>query len=540
MDADLLTEAGELVGQQRYGEALELYRRGDGAMAWYGQGGCLYRLGRYQEAKAALERCVELAPDFAEAPELLERVEQSASSAPRGATAAAVRPRADGTATGRPPRITKLSGLFLVLTGLGPLWGVLFLGWHPVTMLGLIWMEVLIRCFFDIVADLREKWRKLPPGARFQMTMMMMLFQWCIYGLTGFWLAVALLIFYGVAHGQGSVGNLDDAAMQAAVAQIREELSPGLVLVVLTMAASYGAAVFTRGHRPKARTVRFFGDALATAMVRMMGLTFYFLFVGLLLVTVTGQVFLVLALYVAGKTAIEFGLHARRSGRKAAPVPEVPPPPPDEALRGQAEGGECRIDVAGAGPPPRGVRLVQQGDALAVTLGRRLGAGLLTLFISLIVEVPLLLACLGGPLGMLIEWYIEGGDFMWMPFFMLLFFGVMILFMTLLSINSFLKIMSAYYIEVRAGWLRAGKQGLFGRRTSVTTMPLSAIRSVKAVDMHETVQNTRLYRVDLTDADGHIVAIAHAVGSDVATWLAQCFVLPEDASSDDTSEPAGT
>jgi len=440
----------------------------------------------------------------------------------------------------RPPRKTRLSGVFLVLTGLGPLWGVLVLGWHPVTMLGLIWMEVLITCFFDIVQDLREKWRRLPPSARFQATMMMMLFQWCIYGLTGFWLAAALFIFYGVAHGQGSVGNLDDAAMEAALAQIRQELSPGLALVVLTMAASYGAAVFTRGERPKSRAVRFFGDALMAAMLRMMALTFYFLFVGLLLVTVTGQVFLVLALYVAGKTAIEFGLHARRTKVRAPEVPEVPPPLPDEALRVQAEGGGYRIDVAGTGPAPRGVGLAQQGDALAITLGRRVGTGLFALFISLLVEVPLLLACIGGPIGMLIEWYIEGGDMMWMPFFMLLFFGVMILIMTLLSVNSFLKIMSAYYLEVWPGWLRAGRRGLFGRRTAIATVPLSAVRAVEAVDMHETVQNTRLYRVDLTDAEGNVVALAHAVGSDVATWLARCFVTPDEDRGDGAAGPAGS
>ena len=67
----LLKEAAEHVREGKYEKALRLYQRIRGSETAYGAGGCLYKLGRIDEARYALERCLSLQPDFTKASDLL-------------------------------------------------------------------------------------------------------------------------------------------------------------------------------------------------------------------------------------------------------------------------------------------------------------------------------------------------------------------------------------------------------------------------------------------------------------------------------------
>lgn len=74
MDSELLTLANQKAKAGDYEEALRLFREAGGAEGAYGEGACLYKLGRCEDARAALMRCLEIDLSFDKANVLLERL----------------------------------------------------------------------------------------------------------------------------------------------------------------------------------------------------------------------------------------------------------------------------------------------------------------------------------------------------------------------------------------------------------------------------------------------------------------------------------
>ena len=67
MEREPLLQKAKLVQLGQYEEALSIYKDVEGAKARYGEGGCLFKLDRLDEAEVALERAIELQPNFPKA-----------------------------------------------------------------------------------------------------------------------------------------------------------------------------------------------------------------------------------------------------------------------------------------------------------------------------------------------------------------------------------------------------------------------------------------------------------------------------------------
>ncbi len=67
MNGDDLRLAHQLCAEQRYDDALEAYRRAGGAEGAYGEAVCLRYLGRDDQVREALGRCLSLDPEHTDA-----------------------------------------------------------------------------------------------------------------------------------------------------------------------------------------------------------------------------------------------------------------------------------------------------------------------------------------------------------------------------------------------------------------------------------------------------------------------------------------
>ena len=76
----MLEKAKGLAKQLKYEEALQLFQQVKGAEGAYGEGACLYKLGRHNEAREALNRCLEIDPFFERADILLKKLTPESSS----------------------------------------------------------------------------------------------------------------------------------------------------------------------------------------------------------------------------------------------------------------------------------------------------------------------------------------------------------------------------------------------------------------------------------------------------------------------------
>lgn len=74
MDPDLIKQAREHAKNGNYEESLRLFREAGGAEGAYGEGACLYKLGRVEDARIALRRCLEIDPLFIKADTLLDNL----------------------------------------------------------------------------------------------------------------------------------------------------------------------------------------------------------------------------------------------------------------------------------------------------------------------------------------------------------------------------------------------------------------------------------------------------------------------------------
>lgn len=74
---ELLEEAKRFAKEGQYEAALGLFREAGGRDGAYGAGACLYKLGRYDEAREALHHCLELEPQYEKARDLLEKIPHS-------------------------------------------------------------------------------------------------------------------------------------------------------------------------------------------------------------------------------------------------------------------------------------------------------------------------------------------------------------------------------------------------------------------------------------------------------------------------------
>jgi tetratricopeptide (TPR) repeat protein len=78
-ERDFLEEAKQLAKQGKYEAALGRFHDAGGTEGCYGEGACLYKLGRYDEAREALSHCLELDPQHEKAQQLIDRI----AAAPR-------------------------------------------------------------------------------------------------------------------------------------------------------------------------------------------------------------------------------------------------------------------------------------------------------------------------------------------------------------------------------------------------------------------------------------------------------------------------
>jgi len=74
MNSELIVLANQKAKAGDYEEALRLFREAGGAEGAYGEGACLYKLGRREDARAALKRCLEIEPLHEKAEQLLRKV----------------------------------------------------------------------------------------------------------------------------------------------------------------------------------------------------------------------------------------------------------------------------------------------------------------------------------------------------------------------------------------------------------------------------------------------------------------------------------
>ncbi len=79
MDEEHITLANQKAKSGDYEEALRLFREAGGAEGAYGEGACLYKLGRVDDARAALKRCLEIDPLHQKADQLLQKVRRRPS-----------------------------------------------------------------------------------------------------------------------------------------------------------------------------------------------------------------------------------------------------------------------------------------------------------------------------------------------------------------------------------------------------------------------------------------------------------------------------
>lgn len=75
MEETLLEKGKRLAKEGDFSGALEAFKRAGGADAHFGEAGCLYKLGRPEEAKAAAEECLQMDPTHKPCRELMDRLE---------------------------------------------------------------------------------------------------------------------------------------------------------------------------------------------------------------------------------------------------------------------------------------------------------------------------------------------------------------------------------------------------------------------------------------------------------------------------------
>ena len=141
-----LNEASALVSHGQYEDALVLYREIEGALARYGEGGCLLKVGRIKEAKAALEQALALQPDFPKAERLWASIRERGGDA---SSEHSLAPKREADLVTSLKRAATLTGV--ILSFLVPLGGVLFFNWDSVMILLLFWLENLILTVFTLL-----------------------------------------------------------------------------------------------------------------------------------------------------------------------------------------------------------------------------------------------------------------------------------------------------------------------------------------------------------------------------------------------------
>ena len=301
-------EAAELVRQGDFAKALELYQQLPGPEAAYGAGGCLYKLGRYREAQAVLQQCTQDNPKLAPALALLQAMDNLGYLPGEAGLTGPKRqehPDAQGHGTARPGRTPRWSTILLVVTGLSPLWSVLFLGWNPATMMTLAWIELVISnataMFYEIVGN----WRKWPPHKRFGEAFMCFLFFAIFVGISSLFASMMLAALYNetsqsvdpalVEPGDGNRGGFPG---------LLRDLNPNIAYVALGMAASNLVSGWRRMLREARRTIRPTHTAIRNTGASC-GVLMWYLVFGAMFAEYTGYVFPVLALYVLSKTVLD-------------------------------------------------------------------------------------------------------------------------------------------------------------------------------------------------------------------------------------------
>ena len=224
-----------------------------------------------------------------------------------------------------------LSAAALVLANLVPLAGLLVLGWSPIAVLVLYWLEsgaVGLYGIVRIVSASGEDRRNPLAGAagRALQKLMLVPFFALHYGL--FWVAHGLLVRLVAGAGDGAglgvatgIQLLDDLSPGALgpgvlIDGVDEALTYALVALVVSHGVSLVLNWFLGGEyrraAPSAETTAVYARVLVLQLVVLIA------FVPVLLFDVEVPV---VAVLVVGKTAVDLGLHVREHRRRPHAVP---------------------------------------------------------------------------------------------------------------------------------------------------------------------------------------------------------------------------
>lgn len=224
-----------------------------------------------------------------------------------------------------------VSTVSVAFANLAPLWGALFLGWEVAVLLFLVWFEVLVGSFFDMMKDAVGRDRFRPPGELVRNVIGNLLGLGFLGGLGSFFLYFFLAMFHAISVGISIQEPLDFLVWRQ---YIRESFTGGLWIVMTSMVVSHLVAFVKdqkqrhSGDPPEPTAFERFwekghgnmGPGMGKALIRSFAVLFYLMIAVAALTQwqLKFSPYWVLTVYVLASTAVEVKVHMAEQNRLAS------------------------------------------------------------------------------------------------------------------------------------------------------------------------------------------------------------------------------